>query len=481
MHPELMQYALQQTRRSFLGSAGLSLGALALHSLSPRHAVASEGVPDSLPHFPAKVKRVIYLCQSGAPSQHDLFDYKPALTEWHGKELPESIHQGQRLTTMTAEQASLPLVQSKFAFQQHGQAGMWFSELVPQQAKLANRLCMIRSMHTDAVNHDPALTMLLSGHQLPGRPSLGSWLSYGLGSEAENLPAFVVLVSQGSSKLNRQPLFDRLWSSGFLSSEHQGVRFRGQGDPVLYLNNPPGVSAEDRRRMLDTVAALNQRQADEVGDPEIASRVAQYEMAYQMQMSIPELTDFSNEPESVFAAYGDDVRKPGSYAANCLLARRLAERGVRFIQLFHRGWDQHEQLPTQLPLQCRDTDQPSAALVSDLARLALLEDTLVVWGGEFGRTAYCQGTLTADNYGRDHHSRAFTIWLAGAGVKPGYLHGETDELGYNVASNPVHVHDLNATLLHLMGIDHRRFTYRFQSRDYRLTDIHGNLVEPILA
>lgn len=481
MSDELKQYAGHQTRRAFLGTAGLSLGALALHTLSPSEAAADETPAGSLPHFPAKVKRIIYLCQSGAPSQHDLFDYKPALTQWHGQELPDSIRQGQRLTTMTAEQDSFPLVQSKFAFRRHGQAGMWFSELVPHQAKLADRLCMIRSMHTDAVNHDPALTMLVTGHQLPGRPSLGSWLSYGLGSESENLPAFVVLVSQGSSRLDQQPLFDRLWASGFLSSEHQGVRFRGQGDPVLYLTNPPGVSSEDRRRMLDTVARLNQRQAEKVGDPEIASRIAQYELAYRMQMSIPDLTDFSNEPESVVAAYGEEVRRPGSYAANCLLARRLAERGVRFIQLFHRGWDQHRQLPAELPLQCRDTDQPSAALIADLERLGLLEDTLVVWGGEFGRTAYCQGTLTADNYGRDHHSRAFTLWLAGAGVKSGHLHGETDELGYNIAADPVHVHDLNATLLHLLGIDHRRFTYRFQSRDYRLTDIYGNVVEAILT
>lgn len=478
MPNELKQFANHQTRRSFLGSAGVAVGALSLHSLLANTAAANE---PSLPHFSPKVKRIIYLCQSGAPSQHDLFDYKPALLARQGEELPESIRMGQRLTTMTADQDSLPLTPSPYAFSQHSGAGMWFSELVPHQAKIADQMCQIRSMHTDAINHDPGMTMLFTGHQLPGRPSLGSWLSYGLGSENEELPTFVVLVSQGSAKLSQQPIFDRLWSSGFLPSRFQGVRFRGNGEPVLYLNNPAGVSLDDRRRVLDVLAKLNLRQAEQVGDPEIETRVAQYEMAYRMQMSIPNLTDFSDEPESVFTAYGEDARKPGSYAANCLLARRLAERGVRYIQLFHRGWDQHRSLTTQLPLQCRDTDQASAALVSDLARLGLLEDTLVVWGGEFGRTAYAQGDLVSGNYGRDHHGRCFTMWLSGGGVKGGHVHGVTDELGYNITEDPVHVHDLNATLLHLLGIDHKKFTYRFQSRDYRLTDIHGKVVDAILT
>ncbi|RCS52883.1 DUF1501 domain-containing protein [Bremerella cremea] len=478
MSHELKQLANRQTRRSFLGSAGVAVGALSLHSLLADKVEAKE---QTLPHFAPKAKRIIYLCQSGAPSQHDLFDYKPALLARQGEELPESIRMGQRLTTMTSGQDSLPLTPSQYAFAQHGKSGMWFSELVPHQAKIADRMCQIRSLHTEAINHDPGMTMLFTGHQLPGRPSLGSWLSYGLGSENEELPTFVVLVSQGSAKLSQQPIFDRLWSSAFLPSRFQGVRFRGGGEPVLYLNNPAGISLADRRRVLDTLAQLNQRQAEQVGDPEIETRVAQYEMAYRMQMSIPQLTDFSDEPESVFMAYGEDARKPGSYAANCLLARRLAERGVRYIQLFHRGWDQHRDLATQLPLQCRDTDQASAALVNDLARLGLLEDTLVVWGGEFGRTAYAQGDLANGSYGRDHHGRCFTMWLAGGGVKGDYVHGASDEFGYNITENPVHVHDLNATLLHLLGVDHRKFTYRFQSRDYRLTDIYGNVVDKILA
>lgn len=456
----------------------MSVGALALHALTTAKVWGSEG---ELPHFPPKVKRVIYLCQSGAPSQHDLFDYKPELERLQGEEIPESIRMGQRLTTMTKDQDSLPLTPTKFAFSRHGKAGMWFSELVPHQAGIADQMCRIRSMHTDAINHDPGTSLLMTGHQLPGRPSLGSWLSYGLGSENEELPAFVVLVSQGSAKLNQQPVFDRLWSSGFLPSRYQGVRFRSNGDPVLYLNNPGGISAKDRRQALDTLAVLNQQQSQLVGDPEIESRIAQYEMAYRMQMSIPGLTDMTSEPESIFQAYGEDARRPGSYAANCLLARRLAERGVRFIQLMHRGWDQHRSLNSELTLQCRDTDQASAALVNDLARLGLLEETLIVWGGEFGRTAFAQGSIERDDYGRDHHSRCFTMWLAGGGVKAGYELGTTDELGYNITEDPVHVHDLNATLLHLLGIDHKRFTYRFQGRDFRLTDVHGNVVRKVLS
>ena len=410
----------------------------------------------------------------------DLFDYKPGLQNLFGQDLPDSIRRGQRLTGMTATQDRFPIAPSRFAFARHGQSGAWVSELLPNTARMVDDLCFIKSMTTEAINHDPAITFFQSGAQLAGRPSMGAWVSYGLGSESRDLPSFVVLVSQGSGNPADQPLYDRLWGSGFLPSRHQGVKFRAQGDPVLFLANPPGVDAAMRRRFLDDLAALNQMRQAEVGDPEIQTRTAQYELACRMQTSVPELTDVSREPASTFALYGQDARTPGSYAANCLLARRLAERGVRFIQLFHRGWDQHTNLPRQITGQCRDTDRASWALVTDLKQRGLLDDTLVLWGGEFGRTVYCQGSLTAQNYGRDHHPRCFTMWLAGGGIKPGVTLGETDEFSYNVVRDPVAVHDLHATLLHCLGIDHRRLTFRFQGRHHRLTDVHGEVLERVL-
>jgi hypothetical protein len=478
---------LPLTRRSLLSSMGTGLRMAALASLLNDESRAAEpvesgglpGLPE-LPHYRPKVKRVIYLFQSGAPSQMDLFDYKPALADLRGTELPDSIRRGQRLTGMTATQASFPVAPSKFRFARHGQSGAWLSELLPHMARVADELCFIKSMHTEAINHDPAITFFQTGAQLAGRPSIGSWISYGLGSENQDLPAFVAMVSQGSGNRGDQPLYDRLWGSGFLPTKYQGVKFRSLGDPVLYLSNPAGLSDATRRRMLDDLAALNEIKLAEAGDPEIATRIAQYEMASRMQSSVPELTDVSGEPEHVFEMYGPHSRTPGTYAANCLLARRLAERGVRFIQLFHRGWDQHTTLPKHLAAQCDDTDQASAALVRDLRQRGLLDDTLVVWGGEFGRTVYCQGKLTAADYGRDHHPRCFTVWLAGGGVRGGMTHGATDEFSYNITENPVHVHDLHATILHLLGIDHTRLTYKFQGRRHRLTDVHGQLIKPIL-
>jgi hypothetical protein len=382
---------------------------------------------------------------------------------------------------MTATQDSFPVAPSRFKFSPHGQCGAWVSELLPHTAAVVDDLCFVKSLHTEAINHDPAITFFQTGAQLAGRPSIGSWVSYGLGSESRDLPAFVVLVSQGSGNPNDQPLYDRLWGSGFLPTRYQGVKFRSAGDPVLYLSNPPGLDDADRRRLLDDLAKLNRMKLEDTGDPEIATRIAQYELAYRMQASAPELTDLSREPDRVLDLYGPDARKPGTFAANCLLARRLAERGVRFVQLFHRGWDQHTNLPKQIVGQCRDTDQASAALLLDLKQRGLLDDTLVVWGGEFGRTVYCQGTLTADDYGRDHHPRCFTVWLAGGGVKGGISHGATDDFSYNVTADPVHVHDLNATILHCLGIDHTKLTFKFQGRHYRLTDVHGEVVKELLA
>ena len=398
-----------------------------------------------------------------------------------GDDLPASIRQGQRLTGMTATQDRFPIAPSLFRFARHGRSGAWVSELLPHLSRSVDDLCFVKSMHTEAINHDPAITFFQSGAQLAGRPSMGAWVSYGLGSESRDLPAFVVLVSQGTGNPADQPLYDRLWGSGFLPSQHQGVKFRAAGDPVLFLSNPDGVDAATRRRVLDDLARLNQMRLEETGDAEIRTRIAQYELAYRMQTAVPELTDLSRETARTLESYGPDVRRPGSYAANCLLARRLAERGVRFIQLFHRGWDQHVNLPRQIRGQCQDVDQPSAALLADLKLRGLLDDTLVVWGGEFGRTVYCQGTLSADNYGRDHHPRCFTFWLAGGGIKPGVSHGETDDFSYNIAADPVHVHDLHATMLHCLGIDHLRLTHRYQGRNHRLTDVHGNVVTAILA
>lgn len=469
---------LLMTRRHFFGGAGYGIGVAALASLLGEKARAA----DSVPHFAPRAKRVIYLFQSGAPSQMELFDYKPKLAQLAGSELPDSIRQGQRLTAMTAAQSSFPVAPSMFAFQQHGQSGAWASELVPHTAAIADRLCFIKSMHTEAINHDPAVTFFQTGAQQAGRPSIGAWLSYGLGSENKDLPAFVVMVSQGSGNPNDQPLYDRLWGSGFLPSRYQGVKFRSIGDPVLFLSDPPGVDRAARRAFIDDLARLNELQLREFGDPEISTRIAQYEMAYRMQAAVPELTDLAKEPAHVFERYGPDARRPGSFAANCLLARRLAERGVRFIQLFHRGWDQHKNLPKEIRGQTRDTDQPSAALVQDLEERGMLNDTLVVWGGEFGRTVYCQGKLTPGvDYGRDHHPRCFTVWMAGGGVKPGLTHGETDDYCYNIAADPVHVHDLHATILHCLGIDHTKLTFQYQGRHFRLTDVHGKVVRQALA
>ncbi len=465
------------TRRHFFGRTSTGIGIAALASLLPDELRADGGLP-GLPHFPAKAKRIIYLFQSGAPSQLELFDYKPKLKDLRATELPASIRQGQRLTGMTAAQTSFPVAPSLFNFAQYGKSGAWVSELMPHTAKIVDQLCFIKSMNTEAINHDPAVTFFQTGFQLAGRPSMGAWLSYGLGSENKDLPAFVVMVSTGISD---QPLYDRLWGSGFLPSRYQGVKLRAGADPVLYLSNPQGMDDGARRRFVEDLGKINQISLEEFGDPEIATRIAQYEMAYKMQSSVPELTDFSKEPESVFELYGPDSRKPGSFAANCLLARRLAERGVRFIQLYHRGWDQHVKLPKNIVGQCHDTDQPSAALVMDLKQRGLLDDTLVVWGGEFGRTVYSQGKLTADDYGRDHHPRCFTIWMAGGGVKPGITYGETDDFCYNITQDPVDVHDLHATLLQCLGIDHTRLTYKFQGRHFRLTDVRGNVVKKVLT
>jgi hypothetical protein len=455
------------------------LSATALAGLLPNQTMA--GLGDTFPNFPAKAKRVIYLFQSGAPSQMDLFDPKPGMKEHHGKDLPDSIRKGQRLTTMTSGQKNFPIAPSIFKFARQGKSGHWMSEVLPHLSKEADELCFIKSMHTEAINHDPAITFCQTGHQLAGRPSLGSWLSYGLGTENKDLPAYVVMTSWGTGRPNDQPLYDRLWGAGFLPTQHQGVKFRNSGDPVLYLSDPKGINRKMRRNMLDEIAKLNRKDRQVVGDPEIDARISQYEMAFRMQSSVPDLTDVSKEPKHILDSYGPDVLKPGTYAANCLLARRMAERDVRCIQLFHMGWDHHGGLPNAVKGQCRDVDQPTAALIADLRQRGLLEDTLIVWGGEFGRTIYSQGKLTATNYGRDHHPRCFSVFLAGAGIKKGYSLGATDDYCYNITEDPVHVHDLNATIMHLLGVDHKKLTYRFQGRDYRLTDIHGHLIKKIMA
>ncbi len=470
------------SRRDFLATTSLGLGALAMSQLvNPLHAMPVRGLRNTtlgLPHFPPKVKRVIYLMQSGAPSQMDLFDYKPMLDKMHGQELPESIRNGQRLTGMTAGQTNLPLSRSYFDFKQHGQSGAWVSELMPHVAKIADDLTFIKSMHTDAINHDPAITFFQTGSQFAGRPSIGSWVSYGLGSDNKNLPAFVVLVSKNKKG---QPLYSRLWGNGFLPSEHQGIQFRAGKDPVLYLTNPDGISKEMRRDQLNSLQDLQRIQANITGDPEIDARLAQYEMAYRMQTSVPEVTDTSNEPDHIYDMYGPDSRDPGTYAANCLLARRLIEKDVKFVQLYHRGWDTHEKLVPRLKTLCKETDQPTAALIKDLKQRGLLEDTLVIWGGEFGRTNYSQNSLDLNIFGRDHHPKCFTLFMAGAGVKPGLSYGATDDFSYNITENPVHVHDFQATLLHLLGVDHERLTFKYQGRRFRLTDVHGHVVKDILA
>ena len=475
------------TRRHFFGCSAAGIGTAALGSLlandldaAPKGEASDRtypGLPE-LPHFAPKAKRVIWLFQSGGPSQLDLFDYKPGLVKLRGENLPESVRKGQRLTTMTSTQERFPMVNSIFKFKQHGQSGAWLSEVLPETAKVVDDIAIIRSMKTEAINHDPAVTFIQTGAQIAGRPSIGAWLSYGLGSESSDLPAFVVMVTQGGGG---QPLYDRLWGSGFLPTEYQGVKFRSIGDPVLYLSDPKGFSRKSRRSYLDALAKLNQMKLDEFGDPEIATRISQYEMAFRMQSSVPDLTDLSTEPSRIFKLYGDDSKRPGTFAANCLLARRLAERGVRFIQLFHRGWDQHGKLPTLLPEQARETDQASAALLQDLKDRDMLDETLVIWGGEFGRTVYCQGRLTEEDYGRDHHPRAYSVWMAGGGIKGGVVHGQTDDFSYNIVKDPVHIHDLQATILHCLGVDHKKLTFKFQGRHFRLTDVHGNLVKPLLA
>ena len=477
MHP-LDEAKLLLTRRHFFGLAGTGIGTAALATLAAQDAQASEGLP-GLPHFPPTAKRVIYLFQHGAPSQLDLFDYRPKLQSLRGTDLPDSIRQGQRLTGMTAYQTKFPTAPSVFNFAQHGQGGMWLSEILPHTGTVADRLCLIKGLQTEAINHDPAVTFLETGAQIAGRPSIGSWIAYGLGSESEDLPAFVVMVSQCVG--NTQALAERQWASGFLPSRFQGVKFRSGADPVLYVSNPPGYDTAARRHFLDDLAKLNEITYKDYLDPEISSRVSQYEMAFRMQKSVPDLTDLSSESAATFDLYGPDSRKPGTYAANCILARRLAERGVRFIQLFHRGWDQHNNLPKDITGQCLQTDQPSAALIKDLDQRGLLKDTLVVWGGEFGRTVYSQGELTETNYGRDHHPRCFAVWMAGGGVKGGLTHGETDDFSYNVVKDPVDVHDLHATILHCLGVDHTKLTYKFQGRHFRLTDVAGNVIRPILA
>lgn len=475
------RFQLSETRRHFFARSAKGIGLAALASLFDRDGSAATGGLQGLPHFNPKAKRVIYLHQSGGPSQLDLFDYKPQLRKHQGIDLPPSVRMGQRITGMTSGQSTLPVASSIFKFQQVGSSGMWMSELIPHHHKIADDICLINTVHTDAINHDPAITFIQTGSQQPGRPSFGAWVSYGLGSENHDLPAFVVLLSQQNSINADQPLFSRLWGPGFLPSRYQGVRLRSGRDPVLYLADPPGVSRSARREMLDALAQLNKIREESYHDPEIETRVEQYEMAFKMQTSVPELTDISKEPDSTFELYGQDARRPGTYAFNCLLARRLAERGVRFVQLYHKGWDQHNDLPRDLALQCKGTDQASAALVLDLKQRGLLNDTLVVWGGEFGRTVYCQGKLTGTNYGRDHHPRCFSMWLAGGGVKPGMLLGSTDDFSYNVVEDPVDVHDVQATILHCLGVDHTRLTYKFQGRWFRLTDVEGQVVKTILA
>ena len=482
---------LHLTRRQLFGLGARGIGLAALGSLLGTPAIAAAaggqqvrdartGALPTLPHFAPKAKRVIFLHQSGGPSQLETFDYKPHLHRFQGTEIPDSVRMGQRVA-QTMGQASLPVARSLFTFARHGNSGTWVSELMPHTAGIVDDITVIKTMYTDAINHDPAITFIQTGFQQPGRPSMGAWLTYGLGSENQNLPAFVVLLSQAHALHADQPLFSRLWASGFLPSSYQGIRFRPGGAPVLFLDDPPGINRTARRQMLEAIGRLNRMRHEAYGDPEIETRISQYEMAYRMQTSVPELMDLSKEPDSIFEMYGPESRKPGSYAANCLMARRLAERDVRFIQLYHRGWDQHKDLPRDLSLQCKGTDQPTAALITDLKQRGLLDDTLVIWGGEFGRTVFSQGKLTDNNYGRDHHPRNFCMWVAGGGTKRGFVLGDTDDFSYNVVSDPVSVYDLQATILHLLGIDHTRLTYKFQGRDFRLTDVHGEVVTKILA
>lgn len=484
MANEFFKHKLNINRRHFLGKVSVGLGSVALGSLLMPDllkggATAGNELPRGVTHFAPKAKRVIYLFQNGAPSQLESFDYKPKLREMFGQDLPASIRDGQRLTGMTSNQDRFPLVGSKFDFKQHGKSGAWISEIFPHIGSIADDICIIRTMHTEAINHDPALTFMQTGAQQGNRPSMGAWMSYGLGSENKNLPAYCVLLSRGRG--NGQGVYAKLWTNGFLDSVHQGVQFSSGEDPVLYLNNPSGTDRASRRRMLDRLAELNDKGFENFGDPEIQAKVQQYEMAYRMQTAVPELTDLSKEPEHIIRMYGADCLVPGTYAANCLLARKLSEAGVRFVQLYHQGWDQHGNLVGEMRQQAQDVDRSSAALIKDLKQRGLLDETLVIWGGEFGRTNYCQGKLSPDNYGRDHHPRAYSIWMAGGGIKPGMVYGETDEFGYNIAQNPVHINDFHATILHQLGLNHEQLTYKHLGRRYRLTDVAGDVVKDILV
>jgi hypothetical protein len=483
----LFQRELLQTRRQFFGSTGLRLGGLALGMLLGERAAQGQAATGpvhpplpGLPHFPPRAKALIYLHMNGGPAQMDLWDYKPQLARYYDQQLPDSVRHGQRITTMTSGQSRLPVAPSKFRFRQHGQCGTWVSELLPHTAPLVDDIAVVKTVHTNAINHDPACTFLMTGSEVPGKASMGSWLAYGLGSESNDLPAFVVLTPRFPQSGNGQALFTRMWSSGFLPTRFNGVALRGTGDPVLYVQNPPGVTNQDRRTMLDALARLNARGFERLGDPDIQTRIGQYEMAFRMQTSVPDLVDLSGESQRVLDLYGPAVREPGSFAHSALLARRLVERGVLTVQILHRGWDQHDNLPTALGNQCRDTDRGTAALLLDLKQRGLLDQTLVIWGGEFGRTVYSQGNLTRDNYGRDHHPRNFCMWLAGGGIKGGIVHGETDDFSYNIADNPVHLLDLYATVLRCLGIDHERFTFRHQGLDQRLTGVEGARIIPAL-
>lgn len=473
---------LAETRRQFFGKAAAGVGAAALGTLLGRDPVRAAEEPVTFPNHPAKAKRVIYLMQTGGPSHLDLFDHKPMMYARHGENIPDSVRAGVRLSTMTGSYKEYPVLAPKLPFQQDAATGMWLSDLIPHTRGIADRITLINSMHTEAVNHAPAVTFFLTGSQLPGRPSMGAWMHYGLGSATEDLPAFVVMLSRDRENSCGQLFYDYYWGSAFIPGKHQGVKFRSEGDPVLFLSDPAGLSRSMKKDLIDDLASLNQEHYAAVGDPEIHTRISQYEMAYRMQTSVPELTDLSSEPQHVLDLYGPDVQRPGSFARNCLLARRLAERGVQFIQLMHAGWDQHNNIPTQLEVQCRDTDQPSAGLIRDLEQRGLLEDTLVIWGGEFGRTPFGQGDINNPKaHGRDHHGAAFSLWMAGGGVKAGYRHGSTDEYAYNITDGKVHVHDFQATVMHLLGIDHERLTYRYQGRRFRLTDVHGEVVKAVLA
>lgn len=485
----ILEFQRLQTRRQFFGSTGLRLGGTALAAIMANASIRTASAAPQmnpplpgLPHFAPKAKAIIYLHMNGGPSQIDLWDHKPVLNDHFDKQLPDSIRMGQRITTMTSGQSRLPVAPSKFKFAQQGKCGTWVSELLPFTAKHVDDIAVVKTVHTNAINHDPACTFVMTGNEVPGKPSLGSWLAYGLGSESNDLPAFVVLTPIWSSGAAAQALFTRMWSSGFLASSYNGVALRSVGDPVLYVQNPPGVESRDRRVMLDALAQLNRRSFEEIGDPEIQTRIAQYEMAFRMQSSVPDLTNLSTESKETLDMYGPEVLKPGTFAASALLARRMVERGVRAVQILHRGWDQHGNLPRDITAQCYDTDQPTAALLTDLKRLGLLDSTLVVWGGEFGRTVYSQGTLTKENYGRDHHPRNFCMWMAGGGIKGGVTYGETDDFSYNVVEHPCHINDLNATILHCLGIDHERFTYKFQGLDQRLTGVEPQrVIQEILA